>query len=399
MRRATIKRLDRLLGPLALGAVSSVASLFVGRHDPHTFIVTKLIGLGDSLLMLPVLHLLRRTWPEAKVVAVVTPVTKPLFIGRPEVDEIICYDVLGGDGGLRGLLRLACRLRSLQAGTYLDFEHYFFGTPFLGMFAGASNRVGLYHSETKKRQLLFTHPVYYDEQIHVLELYYRIYCAACQALGKMPLAEVELYEYRLTLPVGASEQVRKWRERCSVNKPMIGLHPGCGASGQFRRWPTEHFVALARRVLEAGRHAVVLTGSGEELPLLREIQLTVGHPDCHLGLGFDFAGFLALLGSLSVYVTNDTGPMHIAPWLDTPTVGLFGPNTPARYGPRLPHSRALYSQITCSPCIEIHRGLVPADCTNSEWGACMRVLSVDEVWNAVQDLLASYGSSIRGGMG
>lgn len=104
MKHSTLKKLDRLLGPLALKLFSYLAPILVRRHDPKTFLVCKLIGLGDTMLMLPVLHLLRRSWPEAKVVAVVTPITKPLFIGRSEVDEIICYDVFGADKGLLGLL-------------------------------------------------------------------------------------------------------------------------------------------------------------------------------------------------------------------------------------------------------------------------------------------------------
>ena len=263
------------------------------------------------------------------------------------------------------------------------------GTPFLGLFAGAVNRVGLYHLTTSNRKSLFSIPVYYDDQIHVIETYYKLYCSVCKSFGVIPLSNETMNEYRLVLPPAAQNQVYKWFERNSITKPIIGLHPGSGASGQFRRWPKQHFIELARRLVNTDRFAVVLTGAGEELPLLHEIQAAVAHQDCYLGIGLDFTGFLALLRSMSVYVSSDTGPVHIAPLLDTPTVGLFGPNTPARYGPRLQHSRSIYNQLPCSPCIQIHRGFVPTNCVHSEWGACMQHITVDDVWNTVHELLVT----------
>ncbi|HUR26849.1 MAG TPA: glycosyltransferase family 9 protein, partial [Planctomycetota bacterium] len=93
----------------------------------------------------------------------------------------------------------------------------------------------------------------------------------------------------------------------------------------------------------------------------------------------------ALLARCAVFVTNDSGPMHLAAALGTPTVGLFGPETPLLYGPLGARVKALYRPPACSPCINVHDNKV-ASCI---WGfpQCLVALDVGEVHAAARAFL------------
>jgi lipopolysaccharide heptosyltransferase II len=96
-----------------------------------------------------------------------------------------------------------------------------------------------------------------------------------------------------------------------------------------------------------------------------------------------------ILRRCQLVVSNDTGVMHLAAAMGTPTVGLFGPNTPQRYAPVGPRALAVYTtRVPCSPCIHVHHGIIP-DCTHPETGRCMLDVDVDAVVAAAAHLLAA----------
>ena len=90
-----------------------------------------------------------------------------------------------------------------------------------------------------------------------------------------------------------------------------------------------------------------------------------------------------LISQYDLMISNDTGPMHIAAAQGVPTIGLFGPNTPERFGPFPPEKNtALYHQTPGHPVINVHRNeFRPCD------GACMRLITVDEVFEAADRVL------------
>jgi ADP-heptose:LPS heptosyltransferase len=111
----------------------------------------------------------------------------------------------------------------------------------------------------------------------------------------------------------------------------VVIHPGA-ASGS-RRWPAERFAAMARRVAERGER-VVVTGSAAERPLAEEVRRQAGLPaDSVLAGVVDLGSLAALMADAALVVCGDTGPAHLASAYRTPSVLLFGPTPPARWGP------------------------------------------------------------------
>ena len=84
-------------------------------------------------------------------------------------------------------------------------------------------------------------------------------------------------------------------------------------------------------------------------------------------------------------ITNDSGPMHMAVAMGTPTVSFFGPETPLLYGPRGKKHKVLYVNLGCSPCIT-NSNAKNARCKHSQ-ARCMNKISVDEAYKAAEELL------------
>jgi ADP-heptose:LPS heptosyltransferase len=377
MKRATLKSIDRVAGPLALRLFRPLVPLAT-RPGSKTIAFVKLIGLGDTALMCPVLRLVRRTFPDHRLVGFVTPITKPLFEANLDVDELLVYDALGKDS----FFAAARRLRAFRPSAFLDFEHHFRLTPVLGALSGARYRSGLIAPE-HFRGGLFTERIPYPRDAHMTRIYYEMYARFAKTFDRVPVAYDGIFEYRLDLPDEARRRLKAWRAERRIAEPLIGLHAGGGPSGLYRRWPPENFRELVRRFPDA---RFALTGVADDGALIETIR--TGFEDrVFNAAGMPFADFLALIESMTCLVSNDTGPVHIGSWLGTPTIGLYGPETPQRYGQIHAFSKSLYHPLPCSPCISIRTDYVPSDCTNPEYMKCLRLITVDEVEAAVRSAL------------
>ena len=129
----------------------------------------------------------------------------------------------------------------------------------------------------------------------------------------------------------------------------------------------------------------MLTGTAPERPLIQAfIENYSGHALDASDTG-SLENTAALLGRCNLLVSNDTGIMHLAAAVGTPTVGLFGPNSPRYWAPV--GSRATYvydTKVTCSPCLNLYANRWPLECVNAEKSRCMLDIEVDSVLNAAR---------------
>lgn len=123
-------------------------------------------------------------------------------------------------------------------------------------------------------------------------------------------------------------------EARKLPQPYVLLSPGAGWGA--KRWPTDRYAAVARRLSDLSMHVVVNSGPAEE-SLARQIVSSSGAREVTL----DISGLIAVTRSASLVIAGDTGPLHLACALDVPVVGIFGPTDPARNGPFHCRSRVL----------------------------------------------------------
>jgi ADP-heptose:LPS heptosyltransferase len=178
-------------------------------------------------------------------------------------------------------------------------------------------------------------------------------------------------------------------------RPLVGIHPSGGRT--VKQWPVERWAEVAARLQRERGATVVVTGSEADRPLAAE--LTRGLP----ARALDFSGrldvreTLALLEQLDLFLSPDTGPMHMATTVGTPSVSVFGPSDPVRYfsgGQGAPGSRhvVVRRDLWCSPCNLIRRP--PVECSGPAAPDCLHLVTVDDVFAAAVRVLEDTGHGL-----
>jgi heptosyltransferase II len=290
--------------------------------------------LGDTVLTTPLLAQLANRGP---VDVVTTPASAALLANHPAVRAVIVYDKRGGDRGIRGLLRLARRLRASRYDVALLAQGSW-RSAVLTLLAGIPSRIGFTSSAGR---WLYTKRVPYRDDLHHAA---RLLMLA-RPNGREPLPE----ELRPTLAPGDAERsaVNALLAQHAVQpgQALVALAPG--SVWATKRWP--YYPELAK--LLASRARLVVIGSGADAPFAQAI--LAAEPSA-----IDATGRLSLLasaeliGRCGVVVTNDSAPLHLASAMGTPTVAIFGPTVPGfGFGPLSPRASVVgRDTLPCRPC-------------------------------------------------
>lgn len=354
-------------------------------------LLVKLVGMGDAVLVQSLAEHLQRVRPDLDIGVLTGPATREA-LGSNSKFAMHVYDPDGAD---QGIWRALSKIREIRRRSYdvvVDFEQHILLVAFFLRLTGIRYRVGL-AAEDNPRSIFQSHTIRLSGEDSMWMAYVALVRMIEPSLGEVS-----------TLPLARSESVisdiDRWWEIHHLNKNgrIVAFHLGCGSRAVARRWPVMRFVQLAERLAAAGQaDAIVLSGRRDEQPLVQEFAASFG------GLAVDATGLDSIQHTAEVVrrchlvVSNDTGVMHLAAAMGTPTVGLFGPNSPVRYAPVGPRAISVYTtNIACSPCIHIHRGIVP-DCFADEKGRCLLDIEVETVFAAVQrDLLRVDPEGVTG---
>ena len=165
------------------------------------------------------------------------------------------------------------------------------------------------------------------------------------------------------------------------HRPIVLLNPNVSDMLPLRKWATERFIELARRLLEYDPNLLIIfTGGKSERDASCRIVREVNSPRAvSLAGQTSLRELLVLFCVADVLVTNDSGPGHFAALTPISSVVLFGPETPALFGPVGENQQALYAGLACSPCVSAlnHRF---SQCKNN---VCMQAITVEQVYERV----------------
>lgn len=300
---------------------------------------------------------------------------------------------------LTDALRALLEVRRLRIDAVVDMEFFSRASAILSFLTGAKRRVGLHRftSEAPYRGDLLTHRLQYNPYIHTSQAYLLLVEALELDTAETPLGKFPLSVFDDACPrFVAGEQERKAMEALLDESsglerrgPLIILNPNASDMLPLRKWPTDNFVLLGRELLDScGGATIVVTGAPSEEESAEDICRAIGRDRA-----FSLAGKTTLRQLLVLYtladilVTNDSGPAHFASLTDIDSVILFGPETPALFGPCWGRFLNISAKLACSPCVNAfnHRF---SPCTDN---ICMRKITVREVSQAVKTLLARRG--------
>jgi ADP-heptose:LPS heptosyltransferase len=294
------------------------------------------------------------------------------------------------------LLRGAWRARMLGIDATVDMEFFSRASAILAFLTGARRRVGLHRftSEGPYRGDLLTHRVQYNPYIHTAAAYYLL-VEAIDAdarevpLLKTPVPRIDFTAPRFDPPAQEVEQVQSILDRVAarqVQRPIVLLNPNASDLLPLRRWPTERFIELGRRiVVDYPDVTLAITGAPDEETAARQIAAQIGPNVLTMAGQTTLRELIVLYTIADVLVTNDSGPGHFSSMTGITSIVLFGPETPAVFGPLGPNTRIVRSDLACSPCVNAfnHRF---SPCNNN---VCMQMIEVEEVYRLVRDRLES----------
>jgi heptosyltransferase-2 len=321
--------------------------------------------IGDAVMTMPALRALRKAYPGATISLLVKPQVIPVFENNPNVDEIIAYDEKCK--GLIGKLRLARLLRKRKFSMAILLQNAF-DAALIAWLARVPKRIG-YNRD--RRGFLLTDPVPFsgeDRKIHHTAYYLKLLSSAGIPTGvEEPVIYLSLEE-RLQARAALSE----------LSRPILGIGPGA-TFGSAKRWFPGRFAEVAnwfRR--DTGGHAVIF-GSQSEMALAHEIDKRIPEGKLFLAGKTSLRELAALISECDVMIANDSGSMHIACAVGTPTLAIFGSTDPKLTGPVGVGHDIIKKDFSCSPCFE--RSCLTKDLR------CMYTVTAEEVFFRIKELL------------
>jgi lipopolysaccharide heptosyltransferase II len=392
----TLQGADQLLGLVVCSLLQPLRWLRVpnalgGRGHSHReverVLLIKFWGIGSLQLLTPAARSLRRRRPQARLTLLTLAENADFARGLGVFDEVKTLDVRGA-GWLGVFVRIAALVSLLRGERFdevYDFEFFTRFSAVISILSGAPTRAG-FQSPSVWRGRLHTQTTTFNRYWHVA----RNFRALAGGEDGHEVAHEDLVPF--AVPGSVRQRLAGFlAERGAVREPLVVLNPNAGSLSLERRWPRDRFAQLAQTLIRESGAQVVLIGAPSEARYTGEIvQLAGLAEDESAGLldlsgGLDIAELCALLERADVVVSNDSGPMHIAAVLGTPTIGLFGPETPVMYRPLGPRARALWDPPICSPCINVHDNKL-SNCIHGQ-PECLMNLSTESVLGTTRRFL------------
>lgn len=337
--RKGFKRVDALMGGLLCRLTPRQRPRDPREDPPRTIVVSKLAAMGDTILLLPHLRLVREAFPNARIIALASSVNRDVFDLWGGVDRIVEWSPAG-------TLKAVSEIRKERADTAVDFEQWTHVTTLVLAWAGVPRRIG-FATAGFARGRLYTDSVSHDGRVHEGEMFGRLLAP----LGLQPAAGPP----RVSIPLDRRAAIKE-RVATAGLRPgaqIIVIHPGCGAHGWQREWPAARYAAAIDALSDTGSCAVVLTGSAGERALAEETAALCRTPSWVAAGELSLLDLAALVAEAGVVVCGNTGIVHLAEAVGTPVVAIHGPTDPVRWGPRDPRSRTIKGNIPCSPCLTL----------------------------------------------
>jgi ADP-heptose:LPS heptosyltransferase len=321
-------------------------------------------AIGDTLFATPAIKLIKKHYPDKKIIALLNPSNYKLFETNPNIDKVITYH-----GKWRNFLSIIIKLKRCNIDVTLIMNSNEPQATPLSYCIGSKYIVRVPNNNNEFNHLHLNSPISRDYKKHTIHT----------RLKQLEYIGINEKDYQMDIFIESS-----WRKPVveSVKKEnfkYIGIQ--VGASTPSRMWLNDSWISLAKKILDYDANIkIILTGSRSEREITNIVEKSVADSRLmNLSGKFNICSAAALIDLLDLLITPDTGPLHIAAALKVPTIaisvaGIASSSNPI--DPNVPHI-FIEKPKTCTPCIDKR-------CKNA---VCMEQISVDEVFSHVIQLL------------
>lgn len=326
--------------------------------------------IGDAVMTLPAVAAIRSSHPQAWISVLVKPWVADIYRLCPQVDEVLLYEAPGRHAGWRGVFRLAGELRQGRFDMAILLQNAI-EAAIIARLAGIPVRAGY---NTDARGFLLTQAIKLTparKKIHQADYYLKMVQAlGCTAPGEAPFFRLTAAEARL-----AEDELSK--QGLPASQLLIGMAPGA-TYGPAKKWFPERFGALAKRLGEEYGAATILFGSAADRETTAAVRRSSGLPLVDLAGKTDLRSAVALMARCRLFISNDSGLMHVAGALNIPTIAIFGSTNPTTTSPLGERSTVISRYVSCSPCLKT---TCPTDFR------CMDAITADAVYETARGML------------
>jgi heptosyltransferase II len=323
--------------------------------------------IGDAVMTTPAIRAIRHNFPDARINLLAKPWVAPVFENSPYIDQIIPYDYAGA-------------LRTVKAAKMLETYGFdatillqnAFEAAWVAYRAKIPIRIGY---DTDLRKMLLTHPIHRSSKIlrlHQTHYYNEILKGAgLKTQGSF----LELY-----LSSKDHDSAMKILKDSNVYDTdfVIGINPSA-TFGSAKQWFPERFAQVSDRLNKRFNSKTIIFGGPNDQELGANIMKMMKTFAVNLSGKTTLKEAMALIARCRLFITNDSGLMHIAAALNVAQVAIFGSTNFAATGPWSPRARIVRSSLDCSPCLKKQCPLGHK--------ACMKAISVDKVLTTACDLI------------
>ncbi len=327
--------------------------------------------IGDAVMTTPAVRAIKENFPFARISLLAKPWVAPVFEHSSHVDQIIIYDAKDRHKGTLGKLRLSKELRRYGFDAAILLQNAF-EAALIAFLAGIPTRIGY---SRDARGALLTHPIPCTKairEVHQTQYYLNILSKAGLSADPGPL-EIRLgrEERHGALKILAEHGV-------GADEHLIGINPSA-TFGPAKQWFPERYAGLADKICDRYKTRVAVFGGPGDRALGEKIIGKMQHPAINFCGKTTLGEAMALIERCHLFVTNDSGLMHVGAALNVPLIAIFGSTDFVATGPLGSKSRIVRTSMACSPCLKPHCPLGHLE--------CMKKIGVDMVFTAAGEFL------------
>jgi lipopolysaccharide heptosyltransferase II len=337
------------------------------NFKPLNICIIQTAFLGDAVLSIPLINKTHELFPSSKISIVTRPESADIFKSQENVSNVIIDDKRN-QPKLKSTLTLIKNLKESKFDIAL-IPHRSFRSAFCAFMAKIPLRIGF---STSAGKMFLNKTVAFSWLLHDVE-------RNLSLLNAVTAKELSGDALRINSPSNSKQKTvellhnKGWKE----NQAIVGIHPG--SAWATKRWPKEYFAKLISELWNKQNVKSVLIGGKNDFELCKEIAELSHSGAINLAGETSISDLISLMPQFKAFVTNDSGPMHIAVGSNIPTIGIFGPTTKELgFFPYGKKSRVLEVPLKCRPCA-LHGG---KKCPHGHF-LCMKLISVSDVYSAV----------------
>lgn len=342
-------------------------------------------GIGDLIFVLPLIRSIKKVYPKSHLTIFGSSnFYKDVLKNNPNVDELILLREFTHNKIERYFpFKSFFKLLKLRSKFYLSIvgsPHGYYGS-FVSLILGAKKSISHKFNFFDR---WFSDTIPFKKQIEIKQNLSLIDCISSKEYFSLPKIYLDKKE------LAFSKSFLGYKK----NDVMIGFHPGCSTGAEFRQWSINKFIALAKKLSKDNKKVLFFLGP-DEIHLYDKLKSLVKNKNIIIIKNMELRKTISLISKCQVFVSADSGPMHIAEGMNVPVVGIFGPTDFRRSGPSSKGSIIIRRKMKCSPCCktleQIQKTGIGKDVECVYGGKnrhrCISNISVKEVYDAVKKII------------